>query len=155
MSLVAKAEYEELDDTSELKGMAGVVFPVFAYSYMEISYGISLKETENEETIILHKRMLLNPRYGPVGTVAFPYFIILELYGYVNLLLGVILGVVSTQVAMLLLITVILYGILISLGFRQVISAIRVTAYISYLFKDKPWGSMERKGFQNTPPRLS
>ena len=141
------------------------------------------------ESIILHKKMLLNPRYGPVGTVAFPYFILfeligplLEMYGYINLLLGVILGVVSTQVAMLLFITVILYGILISVGslliseneilyfnnretlliilyaivenfgFRQVISAIRVTAYVAYLFKEKPWGTMERKGFQNTVP---
>src|SRR6056297_3754673 len=54
LSLVAKAEYEELDDTSELKGMGGVVFPVFSYSYMETSYGISLKETKAEETVIHH-----------------------------------------------------------------------------------------------------
>ncbi len=138
------------------------------------------------ESIILHKKMLLNPRHGPVGMIAFPYFIIFELigpffelYGYVNLALGLALGVVNTQVALLLFITVILYGILISIGslliseneilyfsnretvlillyavlenfgFRQVMSAIRVTAYVSYLFKQKAWGAMERKGFSN------
>ncbi|MCF7914482.1 MAG: TonB-dependent receptor [Spirochaetaceae bacterium] len=54
LSLVAKAEYEEMADSSELKGMAGVVFPTFSFSYMETSYGISLKETETEETLIHH-----------------------------------------------------------------------------------------------------
>lgn len=142
------------------------------------------------ESIVLHKKMLLTPRYGPVGLVAFPYFIIfellgpfLEIYGYINLILGLALGIVNSQIALLLFITVILYGILISIGslliseneilyfnnretftiilyaivenfgFRQVLSGIRVTAYISYLFKQKSWGAMERKGFTSTTPQ--
>lgn len=138
------------------------------------------------ESVILHKNMLLNPRYGPVGMIAFPYFIVFELigpffelYGYINLAMGLALGVVNAQVALLLFITVILYGILISVGslliseneilyfsnretllillyavvenfgFRQVMSAIRVTAYVAYLFKQKSWGTMERIGFSD------
>ncbi len=54
LSLVAKAEYEEQADSSEIKGMGGVVFPAFSYSYMETSYGVSLKKTGTEETVIHH-----------------------------------------------------------------------------------------------------
>ncbi|MFO7850368.1 MAG: glycosyltransferase [Spirochaetia bacterium] len=136
------------------------------------------------ETLLHHKRLAFNPRYGPVGAVAFPYFIIfeligpfLELFGYINLILSLVFGLITGPVALLLFISVILYGILLSLGsllisenevlyfstpetfkiifyafvenfgFRQVMSAIRVTAYVSFLFKEKSWGEMKRKGF--------
>ncbi len=136
------------------------------------------------ESVLLHKRMAFNPRYGPVGYVAFPYFIIfellgpfLEIFGYLNLGISVAFGLISPPVALLLFIAVILYGILVSLGslliseneilyfsvpetfliilyailenfgFRQVMSGIRVTAYVAFLFKEKSWGAMERKGF--------
>jgi hypothetical protein len=85
--------------------------------------------------------------------------------------------VITGPVALLLFIVVILYGILISIGsllisenevlyfsvpetlkiigyavienfgFRQLMSSIRVTAYVSFLFKEKSWGEMERTGF--------
>ena len=51
LSLVAKAEYEKLPYTSKTKGMAGVVFPVIPYSYMETSYGISI---DDEDTLTHH-----------------------------------------------------------------------------------------------------
>lgn len=46
ISLVAKAEYENLPYTTKTKGMAGVVFPVIQYSYMETSYGISIDDAD-------------------------------------------------------------------------------------------------------------
>lgn len=46
LSLVAKFEYEELPYKSKTKGMAGIVFPVFPYSYMETSYGISIDDED-------------------------------------------------------------------------------------------------------------
>ncbi len=51
ISLVAKAEYENLPYTTKTKGMAGVVFPVIPYSYMETSYGISI---DDEDTLTHH-----------------------------------------------------------------------------------------------------
>lgn len=47
LSLVAKAEYEQLPYTSRTKGMAGVVFPLMPYSYMETSYGISVDDEDS------------------------------------------------------------------------------------------------------------
>lgn len=40
------------------------------------------------DTILRHKRMLFNPRYGVVGTVAMPYFFLFELLGPVVEILG-------------------------------------------------------------------
>lgn len=33
------------------------------------------------ETMVRHRRMLFNPRYGHIGTVVFPYFFFLEMFG--------------------------------------------------------------------------
>ncbi len=51
------------------------------------------------ESMWRHRRMLLNPRYGRVGLLAFPYFFFLEVFGpiieglgYVAFLVAVILG---------------------------------------------------------------
>ena len=135
------------------------------------------------ESVLLHKRMILNPRFGPVGLIAFPYFFLfeligpfLELYGYINLFISLSLGLVDGYIALILFVAVIMYGMLISIGsliiseneillfntretfliilysilenfgFRQLMSMIRVTAYISFIFKEKSWGVMERKG---------
>lgn len=135
------------------------------------------------ESVLLHKKMLINPRFGAVGLLAFPYFFLFELigpflefYGYVNLFISIGLGIIDSRIAMLLFIAVIMYGMLISIGsliiseneilyfntretvlivlygilenfgFRQVMSMIRVTAYVTFMFKEKSWGVMERKG---------
>lgn len=135
------------------------------------------------ESVLLHRKMMGNPRYGPIGLIAFPYFFLfeligpfLELYGYVNLFISIGLGLIDGGVALLLFTAVIMYGILISVGsliisenevlyfssretilivlygilenfgFRQIMSMIRVTAYITFMFKEKSWGVMERKG---------
>ena len=135
------------------------------------------------ESVLLHKKMLGNPRFGAVGLLAFPYFFLFELigpflefYGYVNLFISIGLGIIDARIAMLLFFAVIMYGMLISIGsliiseneilyfntretvlivlygilenfgFRQIMSMIRVTAYVTFMFKEKSWGVMERKG---------
>lgn len=50
-SIVGKAEYDERPYSKTLKGMGGVVFTLFDYSYMETSYGISV---DNKDTIANH-----------------------------------------------------------------------------------------------------
>ena len=135
------------------------------------------------ESLLRHKHMLGNPRFGPVGLLAFPYFFLfeligpfLELYGYVNIAISLSLGLINGPTALLLFTAVILYGMLISIasllisehevlyfsiretflivlygilenfGFRQIMSMIRVTAYVEFIFKEKSWGAMDRRG---------
>jgi cellulose synthase/poly-beta-1,6-N-acetylglucosamine synthase-like glycosyltransferase len=75
------------------------------------------------DSVGLHKRMLLNPRYGVLGTFAMPYFFLFEMLGPPIELLGYILtiggwafGLIATEVAMLFFIVSILFGILLSMS---------------------------------------
>lgn len=47
------------------------------------------------DTMIRHQRMLLNPRYGRVGLLAYPFFYVLETFGPVVELLGYVLFAVA------------------------------------------------------------
>ncbi|MHB1097002.1 MAG: glycosyltransferase family 2 protein [Gemmatimonadaceae bacterium] len=73
-------------------------------------------------TIWERRRMLLNPRYGSVGMVALPFFAfgemiapIVELVGYLGLLLGLLLGAVDGPFAIAFLSVAVGYGILLSM----------------------------------------
>ncbi len=75
------------------------------------------------QTLWLHKRMLLNPRYGVVGLFAFPYFTVFELLGpfvetlgYVAVVLSWLLGILNPQYFLLFLAVAILYGIFLSVA---------------------------------------
>ncbi len=97
------------------------------------------------ETLLLHKRMAFTPRYGPVALLLFVSVI---LYG-ILLSLGSLL--ISENEVLYFssaeTLKMIFYAFVENFGFRQVMSAIRVTAYVSFLFKEKSWGEMRRKGF--------
>ncbi len=74
------------------------------------------------ETIVTHRGMLFNPRYGRVGLVSFPFYVFGEMFaplietaGYIGLIVGVCFGVVDTQLALLLLVVAVGYGLLLSL----------------------------------------
>jgi peptidoglycan-N-acetylglucosamine deacetylase len=116
--------------------------------------------------------------YFLVFEILGPFF---EFFGYTALFLSAVLGLLNAQVVLLLFIAVILYGILISVGsiliaehevlyfstketliiflyaflenfgFRQFMGMLRFFAYLSFLFKNKEWGEMVRKGFQGGP----
>ncbi|HMC21834.1 MAG TPA: YaiO family outer membrane beta-barrel protein [Thermoanaerobaculia bacterium] len=67
--------------------------------------------------------MLLNPRYGTVGLMAMPYFLLfemigpsIELLGYELTLFGIALALIAPQTAVLFLIVSILFGILLSMS---------------------------------------
>ncbi len=75
------------------------------------------------EVLWKHKRMIGNPRYGRMGTVVTPYFLVFELLGPVIELLGVLalvaglsLGIVSTDFALLFATVALLYGIMLSIA---------------------------------------
>ena len=73
------------------------------------------------ETLWKHKDMLFNPRYGRLGMVAVPYYWffealapLVELSGYVIVVVGMFTGFLSPRFAVLFLILAVLYGMLLS-----------------------------------------
>jgi len=70
-----------------------------------------------------HKRMILNPRYGNVGMIATPYFVLFELLGpfieivgYAAVVLSLLMGILSTTFFLLFLTVSLLYGVFLSIA---------------------------------------
>ncbi len=73
------------------------------------------------QTLSKHRRMAFNPRYGPAGTIAWPYqFVfealgpVVELVGYVAFVLSVALGLMNWPFAILFFLVAFLYGVILS-----------------------------------------
>ena len=75
------------------------------------------------DSLRIHKRMILNPRYGILGLFALPYFFLfemlgpaVELAGYGLTIFGLVFSMISPQIAILFLIVSLLFGILLSMS---------------------------------------
>ena len=75
------------------------------------------------ESLWIHRRLLFNPKYGSVGMVSMPYFLIIELLGpvvemmgYIIMLFSIFLGGVYLEFAILLFMLSILYGSILSMS---------------------------------------
>lgn len=75
------------------------------------------------ETLKFHKTMFANPKYGTIGTFAFPYNVLFELLGAVIEAAGYIIvftaffaGVLDFQFFLIFLVVAIIYGMLFSVG---------------------------------------
>ena len=75
------------------------------------------------EVLWKHKGMIGNPRYGIIGLIVLPYYLvfellgaIVELLGAVAVVLGLVLGVVDAQFALLFFFAAVGYGLLLSFG---------------------------------------
>ena len=75
------------------------------------------------ESVLAHRSMLCNPRFGGPGLLAMPYFVVfevlgpvVELAGYAMTGVGMILHLVSLQVAALFFVVSILFGVLLSMS---------------------------------------
>ena len=73
------------------------------------------------ETMNLHRKMFLSPKYGAVGLIGFPYFFIfemlgpfLEFIGYLSFLALFFLGLLSSASILLMFAVVVLLGMLVS-----------------------------------------
>jgi cellulose synthase/poly-beta-1,6-N-acetylglucosamine synthase-like glycosyltransferase len=73
------------------------------------------------ESISMHKRVLLRPRFGLVGMFAVPYFTLFEMFGpavetvgYICTGLGLAVGIISREVAVLFFVVSVLFGIVLS-----------------------------------------
>ena len=69
----------------------------------------------------MHRDLLFNPRYGAVGLIAYPFFLLgealsplVELLGYIGVAIGLGIGAVDLQFVWLFLSVVVLYGMLLS-----------------------------------------
>lgn len=137
------------------------------------------------DILTFHKKVLFNPAYGRMGLVAMPYFFIfemigplLEMQGYVMVILAFFLGLLSIKMAVLLFLSTVLMGTFISIwslliaerdlsyfsyrdiftlifyavaenfGPRQLFSFWRIGGYFNMLKKPQGWGKLERKGFE-------
>lgn len=75
------------------------------------------------ESLMRHRKMLLNPRYGRIGLVAYPYFFFLEMcgplveaLGYVSFTLTVILGRASLFYVSAFLSVAVAFGVALSIA---------------------------------------
>jgi cellulose synthase/poly-beta-1,6-N-acetylglucosamine synthase-like glycosyltransferase len=73
------------------------------------------------EMIVRHRKMLLRPRYGRIGCVAMPYFILFELLGptiecvgYTLFVLSLVLGIVSLPFALVFFAVSLTYSLVLS-----------------------------------------
>lgn len=73
------------------------------------------------ETLWVHRDLLFNFKYGAVGLIAYPFFLLgealsplIEVLGYAGVALGLTLGVVDLNFVWLFLSVVVLYGMLLS-----------------------------------------
>jgi cellulose synthase/poly-beta-1,6-N-acetylglucosamine synthase-like glycosyltransferase len=75
------------------------------------------------DTLLRHRKMLLNPRYGTVGLLGMPYFFlfeflgpVVELLGYIAFVAGLLLGVLSLKFAIAFFLAAVGLGVLLSIA---------------------------------------
>ena len=135
------------------------------------------------DILYFHRKILFNKTYGQIGFVAMPYYLIFEMIGpqfeiqgYFLVLVSFLLGILNTEFALMLFISVILLGMINSVvslliiereesyfsirdlmrliwvalienfGPRQWVSLWRVIGQIKMIFRSGGWGKIQRKG---------
>jgi len=70
-----------------------------------------------------HWRMLFNPRYGVIGTLALPYFLLFEMLGpfvevlgYLSVIAAYFLGILNREFFLLFMLVAIFYGVFLSIA---------------------------------------
>jgi cellulose synthase/poly-beta-1,6-N-acetylglucosamine synthase-like glycosyltransferase len=75
------------------------------------------------DTLLIHRKMLFNKRYGVLGLVAVPYFVFIELFGpvieaigYIAVGIGFYLGMVNIEIFILFFVVSVIYGVMFSVS---------------------------------------
>jgi cellulose synthase/poly-beta-1,6-N-acetylglucosamine synthase-like glycosyltransferase len=75
------------------------------------------------DTLIIHRRMVGNPKYKMVGIAAMPYFLLIELlgplfegFGYLSLVVMYALGILNITMVLLFFLVALAYGVMFSVG---------------------------------------
>ena len=78
------------------------------------------------ECLLFHKSLIGNARYGAVGLLGLPYFLLcevigplVEVVGYLTTLAGLLLGLLSLASALLFFAVSVLFGLMLSVGFHR------------------------------------
>ena len=138
------------------------------------------------DILFFHKNMMFNPKYGSLGMMALPYYFIfeaigpmIEFQGYLMVVLAALLGILDRRIALLLFVSTILLGVLVSIaslliaereeqyysfkdlmkllfyaiienfGPRQMFSFWRLQGQIKIIFGQTGWGHIKRKGIES------
>lgn len=108
------------------------------------------------DTLLRHRRMLFNPRYGTAGLLAMPYFFlfellgpIVELAGYTAFAAGLLLGVLNFEFAALFLLAAVGLGALLSTA-AVFLEELRLKRYPRWLdvLKLSLYGILENFGYR-------
>ena len=75
------------------------------------------------DTLLIHKKMILNKNYGIIGMAAVPYFLFIELLGpafefagYISMIVMLALGILNVTMTILFFIVALFYGVMFSVG---------------------------------------
>jgi cellulose synthase/poly-beta-1,6-N-acetylglucosamine synthase-like glycosyltransferase len=75
------------------------------------------------DSLLIHRRMFMNPRYRQVGLLAMPYFVffellapVIEISGYVMIPFGAAAGILDVSLLVTFFFVSVVYGVLFSLG---------------------------------------
>ena len=108
------------------------------------------------ETILLNRKMLLNPKFGPVGLLAMPFFFffemlgpVIELIGYIIFAFSLYFNVINQQFAVLFLFAAIVLGVALSLS-SLVLEELSYRKYpkYSHLFRLFIFSLLENFGYR-------
>ncbi len=108
------------------------------------------------DTLIRHRKMLFNPRYGTVGLLAMPYFFlfeflgpVVELVGYVAFAFGLALGALNVTFALAYFLVAVGLGVLLSSA-AVLLEELRLSRYPRWrdLVKLTLYGVLENFGYR-------
>ena len=108
------------------------------------------------DTLVRHRRMLFNPRYGTVGLIGMPYFFlfeflgpVIELLGYIAFVVGLALGVINLVFALAFFLAAVGLGVLLSTA-AVFLEELRLERYPSWrdLIKLVLYGVLENFGYR-------
>jgi cellulose synthase/poly-beta-1,6-N-acetylglucosamine synthase-like glycosyltransferase len=108
------------------------------------------------DTLLRHRKMLLNPRYGTTGLLGMPYFFlfeflgpVVELTGYVAFAAGLALGILSLEFALAFLLAAVGLGALLSIS-AVFLEELRLRRYPRWrdLAKLTLYGVLENFGYR-------
>jgi len=108
------------------------------------------------QSILQHKSLLFNPRYGKLGMLVFPYYLffevlgpLIEVLGYITVFISFSLGIVSSEFFFLFLTLAIFYGVFLSTTgvFLEELTYRRYPKW-SHLFSLLTYGVLENFGYR-------
>lgn len=114
----------------ERKAKASVTFIPDPVAWTEVPSAISVLGRQRERwhrgliaTLVTHRQVIFNPRYGATGLIAMPYFVfcemlapLIEAFGLVLTIIGTLFGLLEPRYAVAFFVVTYLYSILLSLA---------------------------------------